>query len=283
MNEAIDQLIQQALREDMPDGDATSSALFNNEISHAKAIAKDDGIISGLDVFKRVFELVDPTVNVTIHASDGDKVNKKTILATLEGKTQSLLKAERTALNFLQRMSGISTETRRYVDALSGTRCKILDTRKTVPTLRLLDKLAVKHGGGVNHRFSLSDMAMLKDNHIHAAGSITEAVKRVRNHVGDTLKIEVEVESIEAFNEALKTSVDWIMLDNMDNETMRECVRLNQNQKILEASGNMILDRVKSVAQTGVDYISVGALTHSVKAFDISLRFSIGGEPHDTK
>ena len=283
MNEAIDQLIQQALREDMPDGDATSSALFNNEISHAKAIAKDDGIISGLDVFKRVFELVDPTVNVTIHASDGDKVNKKTILATLEGKTQSLLKAERTALNFLQRMSGISTETRRYVDALSGTRCKILDTRKTVPTLRLLDKLAVKHGGGVNHRFSLSDMAMLKDNHIHAAGSITEAVKRVRNHVGDTLKIEVEVESIEAFNEALKTSVDWIMLDNMDNEMMRECVRLNQNQKILEASGNMILDRVKSVAQTGVDYISVGALTHSVKAFDISLRFSIGGEPHDTK
>ena len=283
METIFDELIKRALDEDMPLGDITASALFDNETCEAKVIAKEDGIVSGLVIFKRVFEIVDSNITVTLLISDGDSVDKGSILATIKGSALSILKAERTALNFLQRMSGISTETNRYVRAVKDTQCKILDTRKTVPNLRILDKLAVKHGGGVNHRFSLSDMAMLKDNHIAAAGSITKAVEKVREVIGSATKIEVEVESIQALKEALNTSADWIMLDNMDNATMRECVRLTDGKKKLEASGNMTLDRVKSVAMTGVDYISVGALTHSVKALDISLRFSLGGDSYDTK
>ncbi|MDO9630001.1 MAG: carboxylating nicotinate-nucleotide diphosphorylase [Acholeplasmataceae bacterium] len=276
-------MIQRALDEDMPLGDITASALFCCEESVAKVIAKSEGIVSGLVIFQRVFEIVDSNTAINVLKKDGDFTDKGSTLATIKGNTLSILKAERTALNFLQRMSGISTETNRYVEAIKDTNCKILDTRKTAPTLRALDKLAVLHGGGLNHRFSLSDMAILKDNHIAAAGSITKAVEKVRKTVGPSVKIEVEVESIDALKEALNTSADWIMLDNMDNDTMRQCVMITAGRKKLEASGNMTLERVRSVAETGVDFISVGALTHSVKAFDISLRFDLGDDLNDSK
>jgi len=233
-------------------------------------------------VFARVFARVDATVQVRPCVNNGDVVSRGTTLCILEGPTASLLKAERTALNILQRMAGIATETRRYVEAIKHTPCQILDTRKTAPGLRALDKRAVREGGGTNHRQSLSDMVMIKDNHISATGGIQQAVAKARTHVESRLKIEVEVTTIEAFDEAQQTDVDWIMLDNMDNPTMRLCVERNHAKKVLEASGNMSLDRVASVAETGVDYISVGALTHSVQAFDISLRFDDEvGENHE--
>lgn len=281
LNDTIDRLIDIALTEDMPAGDVTTDALFTAQQSQAHAIAKADGVVSGLDVFARVFTRIDPSLHVVPFVKNGDFVQTGTTIARVEGANAVILKAERTALNMLQRMSGIATETRRYVDAVKHTSCKILDTRKTVPGLRELDKRAVREGGGTNHRQSLSDMAMLKDNHITAAGGISKAVEKVRSRVGETIKIEVEVDTIDGFKEALTTSADWIMLDNMDLATMRRCVELNTTGKVLEASGNMTLDRVASVAETGVDCLSVGALTHSVQAFDVSLKFiDKAGENH---
>jgi len=271
-NLTIDNIIINALKEDMPTGDVTVDNLIpDDEISDAKLIAKDNGIISGIEVFKRVFELIDNTVEINLLVKDGQKVSNKELLATLHGKTQTLLKGERTALNILQRMSGIATETNKYVSVCEKT-CKILDTRKTMPNLRILDKKAVKDGGGTNHRYCLSDMVMIKDNHIDACGSITNAVKLAKEKTHG-VKIEVEVETIEQFREALNTDCDIIMLDNMSDELMRECVLINNHKKKLEGSGNMTLERIPSASKTGVDYISVGALTHSVKALDISLKF----------
>ncbi len=271
-NLTIDNIIINALKEDMPTGDITVDNLIpDDEISDAKLIAKDNGIISGIEVFKRVFELIDNTVEINLLVKDGQKVSNKELLATLHGKTQTLLKGERTALNILQRMSGIATETNKYVSVCEKT-CKILDTRKTMPNLRILDKKAVKDGGGTNHRYCLSDMVMIKDNHIDACGSITNAVKLAKERTSG-VKIEVEVETIEQFREALNTDCDIIMLDNMSDELMRECVLINNHKKKLEGSGNMTLERIPSASKTGVDYISVGALTHSVKALDISLKF----------
>lgn len=272
----IDNIIINALKEDMPNGDVTVDNLISDdEISLARLISKDNGIISGIEVFCRVFELLDKNIDIKVFVKDGEKVSNRQLLATLNGKTKTILKGERVALNLLQRMSGIATETSKYV-SLCKKPCEILDTRKTMPNLRILDKKAVRDGGGINHRYCLSDMVMIKDNHIDACGSITEAV-RIAKEKTKGVKIEVEVETIEQLKEALNTECDWIMLDNMNNELMSECVKLNNHKKKLEASGNMTLERIESVSSLGVDYISVGALTHSVKAFDISLKF------HDIK
>lgn len=273
--EIVDKIIRDALKEDMPLGDITTDNLIpDGHQSKAMFIAKEDGVISGCEVVKRVFEIIGGKFDLTFNVVDGDSVKKLDLIATIEGDTKTILKGERVALNLIQRMSGIASVTKEYVNELVGD-CKILDTRKTTPNLRYLEKLAVKHGGGTNHRFSLSDMAMLKDNHIDAAGGITEAVNRIKPKVN--CKIEVEVETIEQFKEALTTPCDIIMLDNMSNEMMKICVGLNNRQKQLEASGNMSLERIKEVSKLGVDFISVGALTHSPKALDISLKF------HDIK
>lgn len=267
----VDKIIKNALREDMPEGDITTDYIIpEDEVSNARFIAKEDGIISGLEVVKRVFELVGGSFKLEAKVKDGDHVRKGDVIASIEGLTRTILKGERIALNLMQRMSGIATETNKYVSLCTG-KTKILDTRKTAPNLRYFDKLAVKHGGGTNHRFSLSDMVMIKDNHIEAAGSITEAVNRVYGKV--KVKIEVEVEDLEMFKEALNTPCDIIMLDNMSNELMAECVRINNGKKQVEASGNMCLERINAVSKLGVDFISVGNLTHSVKALDISLKF----------
>lgn len=271
----VDKIIKDALKEDMPTGDITTDNLIPlNHQSTAKFIAKEEGIISGCEVIKRVFEIIGGKFEIEFNVIDGQKVKPYDVIATIKGDTRTILKGERVSLNLMQRMSGIATTTRRYVDELVGD-CKILDTRKTTPNLRYLEKLAVKHGGGVNHRYSLSDMVMIKDNHIDAAGSITKAVSTIKPRVN--VKIEVEVETLDQFKEALNTECDIIMLDNMDNNLMKICVGLNNHKKQLEASGNMTLERIKEVSALGVDFISVGALTHSVKSLDISLKF------HDIK
>ncbi len=273
MDEKTIKLISGAIKEDIPSIDISSEYLFNDEESFGQFIAKEDGVISGIDVCAQVFKLVDEKIDFKVFRTNGSKVSKYDIIATVKGKTKSILMAERVGLNFLQRMSGIATMTNKFVAETKNTSAKILDTRKTTPLLRDLEKQAVKDGGGVNHRFSLSDMVMLKDNHLKAAKSIVAAVDKVRKAVGKQMKIEVEVENLEQFKEALTTNCDIIMLDNMSNEMMKQCVQLNQKQKLLEASGNMSLERIQAVASVGVDYISVGALTHSYKSLDISLKF----------
>ncbi len=270
----MDDIIKQALLEDMNYGDITSETLLNGEeLGLADLIAKADGVISGIDVFERTFMLVDDSCNIEWFVKNGSSVTAGQKIALISGRSISILRAERTALNLLQRMSGISTLTRAYVDAVKPYNSRIVDTRKTLPGLRVLDKIAVKHGGGHNHRFNLSDAVMIKDNHIRAVGSITEAVSRARAEVPHTTKIEVEVESLDELKEALEARADIIMLDNMTCEMMREAVLITNQAAILEASGNVTLDRVEEIAKTGVDVISVGALTHSVKALDISLKF----------
>ncbi|RIA75721.1 L-aspartate oxidase /nicotinate-nucleotide pyrophosphorylase [carboxylating] [Anaeroplasma bactoclasticum] len=267
----VDKIIKDALAEDMPNGDVTTDNLIpDGHQSKAMLIAKANGVISGVEVFRRVFELIGGRCNIKFYKKNGDKVSRMEKIALLEGDTKTILKGERVALNLIQRMCGIATETSKYVAKVKGN-TKILDTRKTMPGLRYLDKLAVTHGGGTNHRYSLSDMVMLKDNHIDAAGGITEAVRQIKPKVN--VKIEVEVETLDQFKEALNTECDIIMLDNMSLDLMAECVKLNNHKKMLEASGNMSLDRVEEVSLTGVDFISVGAITHSVKALDISLKF----------
>ena len=271
----VDTIIKNAIKEDMPTGDITTDNLIPlNHQSTAKFIAKEEGIISGTEVVKRVFEIIGGKFEIEFKVKDGDHVKPLDIIATIKGDTRTILKGERVSLNLMQRMSGIATETKKYVNELVGN-TKILDTRKTTPNLRYLEKLAVTHGGGTNHRFSLSDMVMIKDNHIDAAGSITKAVETIKPKVN--VKIEVEVETLDQFMEALNTECDIIMLDNMTTELMKKCVILNNGKKKLEASGNMTVSRIKEVSETGVDFISVGAITHSVKALDISLKF------HDIK
>lgn len=270
----VDAIIKNTLSEDLVTHDMTSEWLFDEtDRSEAHLIAKEDGIISGVGVFKRTFECVDVQTRVETKVRDGDAIKKGEIIATIEGQTKSLLFAERTALNFLQRMSGIATETAKYVTLVADLPVKIVDTRKTAPGLRVLDKQAVRDGGGANHRFNLSDGILIKDNHIKAAGSIIDAIGKCKAHAPHTLKIEVEVESIEGLVEAIEAGADIVMLDNMSTEAMTEAVLINAGRAILEASGNMSLVRLREVAETGIDIISVGALTHSVKALDISLRF----------
>jgi nicotinate-nucleotide pyrophosphorylase (carboxylating) len=264
-------IIQQALAEDVGDGDVTTLATVPPDLhDQGTLIAKAPGVVAGLAVARQVFQTVDPQVQFDAQLADGEAVTRGVAIATVRGPAQALLTAERVALNFLQRMSGIASLTRRYVEIVAGTRATILDTRKTAPGLRLLDKWAVALGGGMNHRIGLYDMALIKDNHITAAGSITSAVARVRERWGDQLPIEVEVKNLGELREALGLAVDQIMLDNMGLDEMREAVQLVNGVTPLEASGNVSLETVAAIAATGVDYISVGKLTHSVEALDIS-------------
>ena len=273
----IDRIINNALEEDLGWGDVTTDSTIP-EAAEIKGnfIAKAEGIICGIDVCRRVFEIVDQNIEFQAFSRDGQRVSKGDILAVISGRARSILKGERTALNFLQRMSGIATMTDKYVSSISGFKARIVDTRKTAPGLRILDKYSVKTGGGFNHRFNLSDMVLIKDNHIKAAGGITPAVSAAKGNTSHAVKIEVEVESIKELLEAIDAKADIIMLDNMSLDMMREAVSITAGRVLLEASGNMALAgerNVRSVAETGVDIISVGALTNSVEAFDISLRF----------
>jgi len=268
----LDPLIESSLREDMPFSDMTTDALIC-EATQAEAIltAKTEGIVAGLPVAARVFHKVDPALTITQAVAEGDRVEKGTVLLRIQGSAASLLKAERTALNLLQRLSGIATAASTYAGAVKDLPVRIVDTRKTTPLLRNLEKYAVRTGGASNHRFSLSDAVMIKDNHIAAAGSITAAVSRVRARIPHTMTIEVEVTDLDQLQEALAAKADIIMLDNMSLEMMAAAVSQAKGRAILEASGGVTLETVRDIALTGVDVISVGALTHSVKSMDISM------------
>ncbi len=270
----VDDIIWRALKEDMPMGDITTdSTVEENEVCSAKLIAKEDCVLAGIDVFSRVFTLLDSKTYMERYVNDGEKVSKGSVIMYITGNARAMLKAERTALNLLQRMSGIASATRRIADILDGTKSKIVDTRKTAPGLRYLDKFAVRLGGGTNHRFCLSDGVLIKDNHIKAAGGITAAVMRAKAQIPHTIKIEVETESLEQIKEALSAGADIIMLDNMKPDAMKEAVDYINGRALVEASGNITIENIGIVANTGVDLISSGSLTHSVKAADISLRF----------
>lgn len=267
------QCIRRALDEDIGAGDVTTDSIVPENASlRGRIIAKQNGVVAGLQIAEAVWRELDERLTFTPQVADGSKVESKTVVAEVVGPARALLTGERTALNFLGRMSGIATLTRQFVDAVAGTRAVILDTRKTAPGLRLTDKLAVRIGGGQNHRTGLFDMVLIKDNHIDFAGSITAAVTRVRES-GAKLEIEVEARTLEHVREALALEVERILFDNMSLEVMREAVRISAGSAKLEASGNVSLENVLEVARTGVDYISVGALTHSPKVFDVSLEF----------
>lgn len=266
----IDRIIDAALKEDVGESDYSTNLIIPGEkINSAYLKAKDEGIIAGLKVAERVFKKLDANFEWIQNCNDGDTVKNGQIIAEMKGSFRAILTGERTALNFLQRMSGIATQTSQFVEAVKPYKTKILDTRKTVPGLRLLDKYSVKAGGGTNHRIGLFDMIMLKDNHIKIAGGITKAVEQVRKSMPKKLKIEVETSNLNEVEEALNCNVDIIMLDNMDIATTIKAVKIAGGKIPLEASGNMTLERVREVAAAGVDYISIGSLTHSVKALDI--------------
>ena len=274
-----DDIIRRALEEDINYIDlATDYLLDDEDVSSASFIAKAEGVLCGIEIALRVFTLIDSDVKTEIKIKDGGKVNKGDVIATVSGRTKSILKGERTSLNILQHMSGIASETAKYVACCEGTKCSVAETRKTLPGLRSLEKYAVTVGGGKNHRFNLSDGAMLKDNHIDAYGSLTNAVAALRAKIGHMVKIEVEVRNQDELREALSCAADVIMLDNMTPAQMTDCVKIvdevtaGKFRPVIEASGNITLDNAAEIAKTGVDLFSVGALTHSVKAFDISLR-----------
>lgn len=268
-----DEMILSALREDITSEDITTNSVMPDYcLGEVELICKQEGIIAGLGVFKRVFELLDKETEVTFFAKDGDKVENGQLLGKVRGDIRVLLSGERTALNYLQRMSGIATYTRTIADLLEGTSTKLLDTRKTTPNMRVFEKYAVKVGGGCNHRFNLSDGVLLKDNHIGAAGSVKEAVKKAKEYAPFVRKIEVEVESLEMLKEALEAGADIIMLDNMSVEDMKEAVRLCNGKAETECSGNVTKENVARLTDIGVDYISSGALTHSSPILDLSLK-----------
>jgi len=269
---ALTAYLKRFLEEDIGAGDVTTAAVCDGlQEGLARAVARDDSVVAGIEVFREVFTILDDQITFSMHHRDGERVAPGDVIESVSGNVTHMLMAERTALNLLQRMCGIATMTRHYVDAVAGTRAQIIDTRKTAPGLRMFDKYAVKVGGGVNHRMGLYGGVLIKDNHIKAAGGITEAVKRVVNHVPMTLKIEVETATLDNVDEALAVGADIIMLDNMDTETMAEAVRRINGRALVEASGGITLETIGDVAATGVDFISVGALTHSVYATDISL------------
>jgi len=264
--------IEQALAEDMGWGDVTTAAVFTGvEQGTALAVAKTDLVVAGLEVFREVFLCLDETLSVATGKQDGKSAKKGEILAEIGGNLQNILQAERVALNILQRMCGIATETRRYVEAVAHTKALIVDTRKTLPGFRNLDKYAVIAGGGRNHRYGLSDGVLIKDNHIDAAGGIEEAVRRCRKRVSHLLKIEVECRNLNEIHEALRAEADVLLLDNMSLEEMSKAIAIVKGRALLEASGNVTIENVKEIADIGVDLISIGALTHSVRAADISL------------
>lgn len=273
----IDQIITLAFEEDVATGDITTNALIpENSRAVATLTMKANGIVSGLEIAGKVFSRLDKDIICTPYFKEGEKVSQGDVILKVEGNFRALLTAERTVLNILQRMSGIATATALYVKETEGTQTHLLDTRKTAPGMRILDKMAVKAGGGTNHRMGLYDLALIKDNHIKVAGSITRAVQQVRDHITPGVRIEVETTCIEEVKEALTSGADIIMLDNMSTSLMAEAVRLVDKKAETEASGNMTLGRIREVAATGVDYISVGALTHSVTALDISMNIQTG-------
>ncbi len=270
----VDDLIKTALTEDINYIDSTTDLLIDeNDISEAYFVAKATGVIAGLDVALRVFELLDGEIEVVRHFKDGDTVKSGDIIAEFKGHTCAMLKGERTALNLLQHMSGIATYTNKCVKLVEGTNASIADTRKTLPGMRPLQKYSVVAGGGRNHRYNLTDAAMLKDNHIDAYGGITAAVTVLRKKAGHMLQIEVETRNLDEVEEALDVGANVIMLDNMDCATMKAAVEMTAGKAKLEASGNVTLDNIREIAETGVDIISLGALTHSVTAFDISMKW----------
>lgn len=272
----IDKIVLNALEEDMPYGDVTTDNLIpENDITEAKFIAKADGVIAGMPVAARVFELIDSRICVTAYKNDGESVKKGDIIAVLNGPTAGILKGERTALNLMQRLSGIATRTKVFTELVKDYKVSVADTRKTTPGLRYLEKYAVRCGGGRNHRYSLSDAVMLKDNHIAAGGGILSAVSKVRANIPHTVKIEVEVENMDMVKEAVESGADIIMLDNMTEPAMAEAVKYIAGRALVEASGDVTEERICAIAETGVDIISIGRITHSVKALDISLRFKI--------
>lgn len=272
----VDDLIRRALAEDISYLDTTSDYMIAEDARDtAYLVAKADGVLCGLDVAMRVFELLDDTFEKDVYLQDGAVVKKGDRIAQYTGYTRALLKGERTALNLLQHMSGIATATAEAVKLVEGTRAAITDTRKTLPGMRSLQKYAVTVGGGKNHRFNLSDGAMLKDNHIDAAGGITNAVKMLRGKLGHMVKIEVETRNLDEVKEAVEVGADIIMLDNMSCEMMREAVAIVDGRALLEASGGITASTLRAVAETGVDVISIGALTHSVKAMDISMKMDV--------
>jgi nicotinate-nucleotide pyrophosphorylase (carboxylating) len=272
-SEEIISCIKLALDEDIGSGDATTNSIVPAEAkAGARILAKHDGVVSGVQVSQMVFSLLDDGMEFQAKISDGMSVKRGDVLSNISGSARALLTGERTALNFLGRMSGIATLTRQFVDAVAGTRAVILDTRKTAPGLRAIDKLAVRHGGAQNHRHGLYDMVLIKDNHIDSAGSLSEAVRLVRDS-GSNLEIGVEARTILDVLEGLSLGVERILLDNMTTDDLREAVEINAGRARLEASGNVTLENVRAIAETGVDFISVGALTHSGKVFDVSLQW----------
>lgn len=273
MEPQIKNIIKAALAEDIGTGDITTQATVSpKKKGRAQAIAKDDFVVAGIDVFEATFKCLDKNIKVGKWIADGCRAKKGAVIAEVEGSLASILQAERVALNLFQRMCGIATQTAKYVAAVKGTKAKILDTRKTVPGLRVLDKMAVRLGGGTNHRIGLYDGVLIKDNHIEAAGGITAAVEAQRKHLRRKLRIEVETTNLQEVKEALKCGVDIIMLDNMTNVAMKKAVDFIAGRALTEASGNVNLQRIREIAATGVDLISIGELTHSVRAADISLK-----------
>lgn len=268
-----DNLIMQALREDITSEDITTNAVMRqSKPGKADLICKQDGVIAGLDVFARVFTLLDDGVKVEKFFEDGDKVKNGDLLAVVTGDIRVLLSGERTALNYLQRMSGIATYTRNVADLLKGSKTKLLDTRKTTPNMRVFEKYAVKVGGGYNHRYNLSDGVLIKDNHIGAAGGVKEAIQMAKEYAPFVRKIEVEVENLKMLEEALEAGADIIMLDNMTPETMKKAVEMVGGRAETECSGNVTKENIKSIIDVGVDYVSSGALTHSAPILDVSLK-----------
>ena len=275
----INKLLDLGIEEDINTGDITTESIIPESMNAAATMtAKQDGVISGLEIVKMVYDRFQDNVVFTPYFKDGDAVKKGDVILKVEATYPTLLCGERLSLNLFQRMCGIATETAKYVKELADTHTELLDTRKTAPGLRVLDKLAVKHGGGTNHRMGLYDMAMIKDNHIKMAGGIAKAVEQVRARIAEGIKIEVETTTLDEVNQAIEAGADIIMLDNMDTQTMTEAVKIiNAAGKGIktEASGNMSIPRLKEVASTGVDYISVGALTHTVKGMDISMNIQV--------
>lgn len=272
----VDNIIKTALLEDINYLDTTTDYLIDEQQENsARFLAKSDGVLCGIDIALRVFEILQPQgFEAKVYKHDGDKLKKGDIIAEIHGKTRALLKGERTALNLIQHMSGIATATNRAVEIIKGTKASIADTRKTLPGMRPLQKYAVTVGGGRNHRYNLSDAAMLKDNHVDAGGGIKNAVAKLKSKLGHMTKIELEVRNLDELRQALEAKVDVIMLDNMSCEMMREAVEITNGQAMLEASGGITDETLRDIAETGVDIISMGAVTHSVTAFDISLKIS---------
>lgn len=269
----VDELILSALKEDVTSEDITTNAVFQKyTFAKVELICKQEGIICGLEVFKRVFELLDNSVEVEFFAADGNRVKKGELLAEVKGDIKVLLSGERTALNFLQRMSGIATYTNKAVQKLKGSNIRLLDTRKTTPNMRIFEKYAVKIGGGVNHRYNLSDGVLLKDNHISGAGSIKKAVELAKSYSPFVRKIEVEVENLDMCKQALESGADIIMLDNMSVEDMKSAVKLIGGRALTECSGNITLENIDRILDTGVDFVSCGGLTHSAPILDLSLK-----------